>query len=351
MNIISEFKVHGYEIPLIMLNQSNQTQFYNELINNKISHYLCHSSDEVFILTNNLLNYITENQINRIILWNVDCKIKLILSKFLGHMIDIIDVSPGDYCFIEMDNEKTFQKSIYYSQEDYYRNIYKFVSKFDNSKQDDDYKKYLKNETVIIPNGVVINVSYQKDLNIIKKDNNFKFLVCGRITQSKHIDVILTAFSNVFKNNDNISIDLFGSVESYNIEYLNSLTNQFSELINKKIINFKGHHDNPKEIMKEYDSLIVLGTHQGSPNIILEAMSCKLPCIANDSGGTKELVNDDTGILLDAIPNVENLEHAISYTIKNYSDIIDKTNNAYNLISTKFSMENMFSNYFKVIYE
>jgi glycosyltransferase involved in cell wall biosynthesis len=44
---------------------------------------------------------------------------------------------------------------------------------------------------------------------------------------------------------------------------------------------------------------VVLGTHQGCPNAVLEAMAAAVPVIANDSGGTRELVaNGTTGWLL-----------------------------------------------------
>jgi glycosyltransferase involved in cell wall biosynthesis len=44
---------------------------------------------------------------------------------------------------------------------------------------------------------------------------------------------------------------------------------------------------------------LVLGEHQGSPNAVLEALAAGLPVVANDSGGTCELVIDGrTGVLL-----------------------------------------------------
>jgi glycosyltransferase involved in cell wall biosynthesis len=47
-----------------------------------------------------------------------------------------------------------------------------------------------------------------------------------------------------------------------------------------------------------WSAQIVIGTHQGSPNAVLEAMAAGVPVIANDSGGTRELVSRRTGWLL-----------------------------------------------------
>lgn len=349
VNLMIELKKDNKEIPLILLNQSNYFDFYNEIIKNNIDYFLCHSRNDVFCLSAPLLDYIEQHEINRLILWNVDAKMKIIISKLLSHKIEIIDVSPGDYCFIEMDNQKIFQDALYFSKEEYFENLHSFVSKFDNSNSNEAYKSYLKNDTIIIPNGVPILPEYIKKHNLNKKDSSFKFIICGRITESKHIDKILTAFSLLYKNNPNIIIDLYGSAETYDEEYYNKLLSDFSTLINKGVINFKGNTDNVRAVMCEYDCIIVLGTHQGSPNVVLEAVACKLPCITNDSGGTKEIINNETGILLATIPDMEKLFNAMLYTLNNYQEMIERSEKAYSLIIKDFSMDKMKESYLKII--
>lgn len=348
VNILSEMKDNGVDIPLILLNQSNYTGFYKDIIDKQIEHYLCHSHIDVFTISSNLLKYIFDKEINRIILWNVDSKVKLLLSKMIGHYVDVIDVSPGDYCFYEMDNQIAFQEAVYFDKETYFSNIKTFVSKFDNTHLDQDYKKYLKEETVIIPNGVPIVVDYIKTYSEIK--DVFKFVVCGRITESKHIHVILEAFDELFKVNKNISIDFYGSAETYNISYYEKLCEKYSELIKQGVIKFHGNIDDPRTIMKDYHSIIILGTHQGSPNMVLESASCKLPCISNDSGGTKEIINEDTGILLPETPDAQLLYKAMDFTINSYEVVWGRAERAYEHILGNFSMNVMFNRYMKVIF-
>lgn len=353
VNLMIELKNNDINIPLIMLNQSNYLGFYKKIIEHKIDHFLSHSRVDVFAIVGNVLQYIFKNNINRIILWNVDSKAKLLLHKLAGHYIDIIDVSPGDYCFVEMDDQNLFQEAIYQDKNNYFSSIYKFVSKFDNSKSDDYYKKLLKNPTVIIPNGVPLEDSYIKNITSFKfsPTNPFKFVVCGRITESKHIHIILEAFQKLQNKYNYVSIDFYGSVENYNIEYYEKLCIQFNFLISEKFIHFHGNIDDPRTIMNQYHSIIVLGTHQGSPNVVLEAVSCMLPVIANDSGGTKEIIQSETGILLPPVPSVTPLLEAMSFSIENYENIWLRNQMAFKLVKESFSMEIMKNKYLKVIYD
>ena len=53
------------------------------------------------------------------------------------------------------------------------------------------------------------------------------------------------------------------------------------------------------ERLGSYHIALVLGEHQGSPNAVLEAMAAGLAVVANDSGGTRELIlHERTGLLL-----------------------------------------------------
>lgn len=351
INLLCEMKSKDTEIPLIMLNQSNYTGFYKTILDNKIEHYLCHSNIDVFAIGANLIKYIFDNEINRIVLWNVDSKVKLLLTKLVGHYVDIIDVSPGDYCFDEMDNQIAFQEAIYIDKQTYFKNIETFVSKFDNSHLNQEYKKYLKHDTVIIPNGVPIVEEYIKTRPSISDVHIFKFVVCGRITESKHINTILNAFDELYQCNSCISVDFYGSVEPYNISYYEMLCKKYSHLIEKGIVTFHGNIDDPRTIMSQYHSIIILGTHQGSPNMVLESASCKLPCITNDSGGTREIIkNNETGILLPEETSKDVLLEAMLFSINNYQHILEMSDNAYQHITDKFSMQTMYEKYMKVIF-
>lgn len=347
-NLLIEFKKNGYNIPLAVANQSNYNGFYDQIISNNIEHFLCHSEKDVFLIFSNLLSYINQNKINRILLWNIDSKIKLLLSKLTKDFIDIIDVSPGDYCFKEMEDQRNFQEAIYTNKKEYFSSLHSFVSKFDNSKLDHEYKKYIQKETVYIPNGV--DTQLELTPKLLNEEKEFRFLVCGRITQSKHIDIILSSFKTLFNDHKKVSIDIYGSCETYNLKYLTDLQEEHEDLINLGKINFKGNIDNPSLIMKNYHAIIVLGTHQGCPNMVLESAANGLLVIANDSGGTKEIIGSDRGILLPETPSQKLLTEAMYSVITNYKIFWKKSLQAKKHIENNFTLNIMFENYKNLIF-
>lgn len=339
-------QTYGKSPTLALLNQSNQQHFFNELLENKIDYYLCHSSHDVFDIATNLLQYCIDNTITRIIFWNAESKIKLLLSKLLHHQIEFVDVSPGDYCFVEMDDEKAFQDGVYYYQDEYYGSLWRFVSKYDNQGVVHPYKSYLQHPTVIIPNGVYDEQKYHRErCNNHLNNSMFNIMVCGRIAPSKHLEIILAAYCQFMQHAKHAyTLHMIGSVEPYNVDYYYALKQQYPGIV------WHGHVDNPQSIMKDYDGIIVLGTHQGSPNVVLEAAACKLPVIANDSGGTCEIIQDTTGILLPASVALEPLLQALQQWDNDYENALQKADNCYQLIQDKFSMDRMMADYEDIIF-
>lgn len=348
VNLLVELKQQEYDIPLILLNQSNYTHFYNQIIEHDLSYYLCHSKNDVFVIFSNLMNYIVSNKINKLILWNVDSKIKLLLAKLFSHYVDIIDVSPGDYCFKEMDDQRVFQDAIYYTKEEYFGNISCFVSKYNNDHVHHEYKQFLKNETVYIPNGVILEK--EKHQFHYLNGTTFKFLVCGRITKSKHIEEILESFYSFYQKDSRISIDFYGSAESYNDEYYQQICSKYQTLIDNQVINFKGNVSDPKMIMSQYHAIIILGTHQGCPNMVLESASFGIPCITNDSGGTKEIIDNTRGILIPEYFDHDEILKAMMEMKNDYSNYCLKAESAFEYTKKHFSMSLMAKRYLKLIY-
>lgn len=355
VNLMSYIQSNKYSLnleesfnpPLILINQSNQNQFLNILAEKKVPSFICQSSIDVFDIMKNMLNFIAQEKINQIVFWNVESKVKLLLGKLIGDHVKLVDVSPGDYIFNELRNETDFQESIYYSGLDYYSSIHRFVSKFSLSETN-EYLDSLKTPAAVIPNGVYITPEYIKNTSL---GETFKFLVCGRIAPSKHLEVIFDAFKSLKKEKplQKITINVIGNAEEYYKDYFIALQNYYKELIDNQSILFLGYHDNPQAVMKDYDCIIVLGTHQGSPNTVLEAAACNLPVISNDSGGTKEVIDDDTGILLPAIPDSCYLLPAMRGMVDNYPLYQKKSLNCFNKVNEEFSMHSMAQKYLSIL--
>lgn len=69
--------------------------------------------------------------------------------------------------------------------------------------------------------------------------------------------------------------------------------------INNKTI-FTGWTDNPYKYMAKMDVFVLPSLWEGFPNVVLEAMACKIPVVASDSsGGIREIIRDGVnGILV-----------------------------------------------------
>lgn len=65
-------------------------------------------------------------------------------------------------------------------------------------------------------------------------------------------------------------------------------------------LEFRGAVRDPREAYNEADLLVLTSDWEGTPNVLLEAMACGLPVVANRVGGVADIVRDgETGLLAD----------------------------------------------------
>jgi glycosyltransferase involved in cell wall biosynthesis len=120
-----------------------------------------------------------------------------------------------------------------------------------------------------------------------------RFLVCGRIAASKRLEVIVAAFALVRQAQADAQLHFFGRVEERHRAYAASLA------LDAPGVMLRGESFDHAHFREPWTAAVVLGTHQGSPNAVLEAMAAGVAVIANDSGGTRESVtHGETGWLL-----------------------------------------------------
>ena len=99
------------------------------------------------------------------------------------------------------------------------------------------------------------------------------------------------------------------------------------ELLNK--------YENNKVDIVISSSISILNVFEGIPVSLMEAMSYKIPVIATDCGGTKELVNGQSGILVNQ-KDSESLKNAICKLINNYDYRSEIGTNGRNKIKQDF---------------
>jgi len=100
-------------------------------------------------------------------------------------------------------------------------------------------------------------------------------------------------------------------------------------------VSWRGHVDN-ESIFREYLKLpkhvfVNVSSSEGLPVSIMEAMSCGLPVIATDVGGTREIVkNDVNGTLLPSNPTPDQIAESISsYSSMKKETYLERSEQAY----------------------
>jgi glycosyltransferase involved in cell wall biosynthesis len=132
------------------------------------------------------------------------------------------------------------------------------------------------------------------------------FIHVGRFSKQKNHNLLVEAFAEALKKNNNIVLKLIGDGE-----LKQDITSKVDDLGIKDKIVFKGITKDVNSELNSSDVFILSSDWEGLPLSVLEAMACGLPIISTKAGGTPDIVkNLDNGILVD-IGDKEGIENAI----------------------------------------
>ena len=143
----------------------------------------------------------------------------------------------------------------------------------------------------------------QEDIPEYKKEKQKYFLYLGRITEMKGVGEMLEAFCRFCKTNDGYKLLLAGEGALGYMEKLQDYIRQEEILQNK--VEFLGYRKDIQTLLQDATALIVPSRFEAMGRITLEAMMMGCFVIGRNTGGTKELLeNDSTGILYDTIDDL-----------------------------------------------
>jgi len=266
--------------------------------------------------------------------WNADPRVKLAFAKFAPMELRILDVSPGAYAFAEMDEAEAFAACIAYSGVDYYERLDALVLKYRTGS----HPRCKRVE--VIPNGVAPRATGAH------VPVHPRFLVSGRIAPSKRLEVVIDAFRRVAETHPDAELHLVGAVEERHAAYANEIVSRSAGFA----VRFRGAGGSLAHLDEAFTAAVVLGTHQGSPNAVLEAMAASIPVIANDSGGTRELVVDGvTGRLIAEDAGSEALAAAMLEAIASPRATGERARRAFELVNAEHSLETMAQRYLALL--
>jgi glycosyltransferase involved in cell wall biosynthesis len=152
-------------------------------------------------------------------------------------------------------------------------------------------------------------------------DKNKYFLFAGRLEEAKGVRQVIEAFIEFVKYNIDYELLLAGSGENAFVKDLHRMAQDsgFSQRIH-----FLGFRHDIYDLMAQATALIVSSRHEGFGFITAEAMFNGCLVIGNNSGGTKEIIeNENLGILYSGHDElVSAMKAVVSNGIESYFQMI-----------------------------
>lgn len=159
---------------------------------------------------------------------------------------------------------------------------------------------FTKDKVVLIPNGYDEEIFYpetndrQTVLKELGVDEQFDKVVCfaGKFTYFKGIDILLRATKTY--ENDHICTVIAGGGELFDE------MRQLAVELDLKHVKFVGNqpHDVLRKLYNISEVSLVPSRNEAFGLVVIEAMACGTPVIGTNDGGIKDIITEETGILI-----------------------------------------------------
>lgn len=171
----------------------------------------------------------------------------------------------------------------------------------------DDWRR-IATRVEVIPNPVTLYPDTVKEYH-----HSRRIIAVGRLHRQKGFDMLIDAFSLVQKKCPQWSVSIFGGGEDEKVLKQRILDAKMQDCI---FINSP-----TQDIYSEYqnsDFLVLSSRYEGFGLVLIEAMSCGIPCVAFDCPyGPKDVIEDGYNGLLVDNENVESLAEKILWMCNN----------------------------------
>ena len=199
------------------------------------------------------------------------------------------------------------------------------------------------NKVKNIQNGIDVSVigktsndmaSIKKDLGIHNKDKIVGTV--ARFTEQKGLKYLIDSIQNVKKEIPNSKFVIVGDGE-----LKNQLISMATRNGNQTDIVFTGYRNDAINLMSTFDVFVLPSLWEGMPYSILEAMALKIPVVATNVFGNKELIVDGkTGILVPP-RNGEAIAEAIVVLLTDNKKAKEMGKEGYQRVKNSFSAKKM----------
>lgn len=200
-----------------------------------------------------------------------------------------------------------------------------------------------RKERIMIVNNA-INLEIFPEIEPEIKDEKIITYI-GDLEPWKGIVYYIEVIKTLLKKTKNLTFWFIG----YGSLYL-ELKEKFKKEKRVKIYGAVEHSSIP-DLLSKTSILVLPSFWEGSPTIIIEAMSMGIPVIASNIGDIPRLLkNGDDGILFE-VGNSKSLEAALLNMVEDYSVFVNKAKRARKRIRNEFSFQNVTNQIEKLYYK
>jgi glycosyltransferase involved in cell wall biosynthesis len=149
---------------------------------------------------------------------------------------------------------------------------------------------WLPDERVSILRNALVRTRFESPADFARRrrppgSGEIRLLNVGRLSPEKGQILLLRALARLSPNHPGLTLTLAGIGPS-----AERLAREARDLGLSDRVRFVGYVEDMSEVYAEADVVVQSSTTEGLPNVILEASYLRLPIVATDAGGTREVI-------------------------------------------------------------
>ena len=209
-----------------------------------------------------------------------------------------------------------------------------------------------RNALIEIPNGVDVErfspIATEKRNGLLNQFNlsgKKIFIYTGRLTKGKGLEYLVLAWKKLVSEVPDIHLILVGSGGGYSLSIEEELKRFFKDNHIENTITITGNVTNVDEYLQAGDFFVLPSEMEGLSISLLEAMSCRLPCIVSNVVGNLDLIQDGVNGLLVPYGNEEKLLEAMKGVLSNKEENARLGREARKTVAEKYDIDRIVDQY------
>lgn len=172
------------------------------------------------------------------------------------------------------------------------------------------------NPEVVVSSSIESTELAREHAMTTRSEDVFRLLFIGRPSMEKGINVLMEAYSRLIEQGVPVQLEMIGVTKEELATGLRSLHIPDKHLDKVIFHGFLSWSEPFRNIIRKSHALVMCSVSEGTPRVILEAMSQGCPVIATAVGGVPTVVNEGNGILIPP-GNADGLADAVKYLVIN----------------------------------